>query len=240
MSEREPDETGTRAADDGGPVRVRSNGRPVGTRRVPKFRRRADARPDEVLDAALKLFVDKGFAATRVEDIARAAGLSKGAVYLYFPSKEAVIEAIVRRTLMPLARETAGAVLGAGDDPEQAIRLALTMFAQRLGSPEFLAVPKMVMREVVQFPVLAELYRKQVIEVGLPMLTGLIAHGVQSGRFRKIDPELAARSVAGPIVLHVMLSEIFGVRPATGFRIADLVQTHLTILFEGLRAPEKA
>ena len=63
----------------------------------PKFRRRSEARPDEVLDAALELFVEKGFAATRVEDIATRAGVSKGTVYLYFPSKEAVLEGLVRR-----------------------------------------------------------------------------------------------------------------------------------------------
>lgn len=239
MAEDKPDMAGDER-DEGSEPRLRSNGRPVGARRVPKFRRRADARPDEVLDAALKLFSEKGFAATRVEDIAQAAGLSKGAIYLYFSSKEAVIEAIVRRALTPLAQETAGAVMGAVDNPEQAIRMALTVFAQRLSAPEFLAVPKMVMREVVQFPVLAELYRSQVIDIGLPVLTGLLAHGVKAGHFRAVDPELAARSVAGPIVVHVMLSEIFGVRPIDGFRIADLVQTHLTILFEGLRAPEKA
>lgn len=61
----------------------------------PKFRRRAEARPDEVLDAALEQFMAKGFAATRVEDIAKAAGLSKGAVYLYFPSKQALLEGLV-------------------------------------------------------------------------------------------------------------------------------------------------
>src|SRR5439155_9079413 len=71
-------------------------------RRTPKFRRRAEARPDEVLDAALDLFIENGFAATRVDDIAKRAGLSKGAVYLYFPSKEAIIEALVRRALVPV------------------------------------------------------------------------------------------------------------------------------------------
>ena len=73
-------------------------------RRIPKFRRRAEARPDEVLDAALDLFIENGFAATRVDDIAKRAGLSKGAVYLYFPSKEAIIEALVRRALVPVPR----------------------------------------------------------------------------------------------------------------------------------------
>src|SRR3954454_10836666 len=76
--------------------------------RGPKFRRRAEARPDEVLDAALELFVEKGFSATRVEDIAVRAGLSQGAVYLYFPSKEAILEGLVRRAILPIANNALG------------------------------------------------------------------------------------------------------------------------------------
>src|SRR3954454_14647606 len=79
--------------------------------RGPKFRRRAEARPDEVLDAALDLFIEKGFAAARVEDIAKRAGLSKGAVYLYFPSKEAIMEGLVQRAVVPIT-ETAAVAIG--------------------------------------------------------------------------------------------------------------------------------
>jgi AcrR family transcriptional regulator len=68
-----------------------------------KFRRRAEARPDEVLDAALAVFVEKGYAAAKMDEVARRAGVSKGTVYLYFPSKEALIEAIVRRAVAPIA-----------------------------------------------------------------------------------------------------------------------------------------
>ncbi|MGB8621965.1 MAG: helix-turn-helix domain-containing protein, partial [Paracoccaceae bacterium] len=76
----------------------------------PKFRRRAEARPDEVLDAALALFIRKGFAATKVDEIAARAGLSKGAVYLYFPSKKALLEGLVRRAVVPVAESALGAV----------------------------------------------------------------------------------------------------------------------------------
>ena len=61
-------------------------------------RRRPEARPDEILDAALSVFAEQGFTAARVEDIARRAGLSKGAVYLYFPSKEAMLNALVEQS----------------------------------------------------------------------------------------------------------------------------------------------
>ena len=64
-------------------------------------RRRKEARPAELLDAAFELFVERGFAATRIDDIAARAGVSKGTVYLYFPSKQAVFEALVRQAVLP-------------------------------------------------------------------------------------------------------------------------------------------
>ena len=100
--------------------------------RGPKFRRRAEARPDEVLDAALALFVEKGFAATRVEDIATRAGLSKGAVYLYFPSKEAILEGLVRRAVSPIADNALAFLDNYAGDPRLVISTVLKMVAGRL------------------------------------------------------------------------------------------------------------
>ena len=101
-------------------------------RRGPKFRRRAEARPDEVLDAALDLFIEKGFAATRVEDIAKRAGLSKGAVYLYFPSKEKILEGIVHRAVVPIAEHALSFVKNYEGDPRLAITAVMKMLATRL------------------------------------------------------------------------------------------------------------
>ena len=96
--------------------------------RGPKFRRRAEARPDEVLDAALALFVERGFAATRVEDIAARAGLSKGAVYLYFPSKEAILEGLVKRAVVPIANNALGIFENYAGDPRPVITAALMVW----------------------------------------------------------------------------------------------------------------
>lgn len=119
--------------------------------RGPKFRRRASARPDEVLDAALALFRERGFAATRVEDIGKRAGISKGAVYLYFPSKEAIIEALVRRAAVPIADTALQFIQGFEGDPRQVLSMVFRMLAQRLSDPELLAIPSLVMREVASF-----------------------------------------------------------------------------------------
>ena len=204
----------------------------------PKFRRRAEARPDEVLDAALALFVENGFAATRVEDVARRAGLSKGAVYLYFPSKEALLEGLVQRAIVPIAGSALGALASFEGDPRVAISMVLRMLAGRLAEEKVIAIPKLVFRELFAFPDLAAMYRREVLDRVLPAVEALIARGIAEGYLRPVDPALTVRSIIGPLVLHIALSELFGLRPADGLGIDRLIENHLTILFDGLSAPQ--
>lgn len=207
--------------------------------RGPKFRRRAEARPDEVLDAALALFIEKGFAATRVEDIATRAGLSKGAVYLYFPSKESILEGLVRRAISPIADNALGMLRNYAGDPRLVISTALKMIAGRLKDPELVAIPRLLIREIVNFPEFAEMYRREVLDRVIPALIGLIENGIREGYFRKVDAELTLRSVIGPVIAHMLISELFGIRPRDGLAIDRLIDNHLSILFDGLSAPQR-
>lgn len=206
----------------------------------PKFRRRAADRPDEVLDAALALFIEKGFAATRVEDIATRAGLSKGSVYLYFPSKDAVLEALVKRAVSPIADTALSVLEGYEGDPKPVIATVFKIIAGRLADPNAIAVPKIVLREVVQFPQLAQMYRHEVLDKVMPALRQLIARGVDRGYLRPVDPDLTIRSVIGPLIAHLMLAEVFDLTPEGGISLEKLIDNHLTILFDGLSAPPDA
>lgn len=206
--------------------------------RGPKFRRRAEARPDEVLDAALDLFIEKGFATTRVEDIARRAGLSKGAVYLYFPSKEAILEGLVRRAVVPIAESVLRLVEGYEGDPRPGIALAMRHLAGKLKDPRLLAIPRLMMREMIHFPEFAAMYRREVLDRVIPVVEGLIRRGVDQGYFRQVDPHLTLRSVVGPIMMHIMMAEIFSIMPPDGLALDRMIENHLTILFDGLSSPE--
>ncbi|MEO6015041.1 MAG: TetR/AcrR family transcriptional regulator [Devosia sp.] len=206
--------------------------------RGPKFRRRAEARPDEVLDAALALFVEKGFANTRVEDIATRAGLSKGAVYLYFPSKEAILEGLVLRAVTPIANNALGFVTNYAGDPRTVITMVLKMVAGRLTAPETIAIPKLLIREMIHFPEFAGVYRREVLDRVIPVVEQLIKTGIEEGYFRPVDPHLTIRSIVGPIVLHMLMAEIFGIMPEEGLSVDKLVDNHLTILFDGLSAKQ--
>lgn len=208
--------------------------------RGPKFRRRAEARPDEVLDAALDLFIEKGFAATRVEDIAKRAGISKGGVYLYFPSKEQILEGIVRRAIVPIADHALGFIKDYEGDPRLVITMIMKLVATRLSEPKMVAVPKLIMHEVTGFPELAEMYRREVLDKVLPVIEGLLRKGIDQGYLRQVDPELTIRSIIGPVLLHLFMAEVFGIAPRDGLAVDRLIENHITILFDGLSAPESA
>lgn len=202
-----------------------------------KFRRRAEARPDEVLDAALAVFVEKGFAAARVEDVAKRAGVSKGTVYLYFASKEALIEGIVRRAVAPIALRALPDLEKFDGDPRMPITMLMMILIEQLAQPEKIAVPKLILREVMSFPTIAAFYRHEVLDKVIPALTGLIRRGVETGKLRPVDPELTVRSIVGPLIAHVALGEIFGVKPeGEGLSLDRLVANHLDILFHGISA----
>ncbi len=202
----------------------------------PKFRRRAEHRPDELLDAALALFVEQGYAHTSVAQIAKAAGVSKGSVYLYFSSKQEILESLVKRAVAPVSAAALGAMPEARGNTRAVLAAALGQIARRMADPQTVAVPRLVLREAAAIPEIAEMYRRAVLEPAMPMLAGLIRAGIASGELRPVDPDLTIRSIMGPIVIHLLLSEIFGIMPETGLSLPELIDNHIDILFHGLLA----
>lgn len=202
--------------------------------RLPKFRRRAEARKDEVLDAALELFTEKGYAATRVEDIATKAGISKGTVYLYFDSKEALMVGLIHRALSPIAVQMISTVDAMGVDPRLVLQTLGGLLARNIADPKVFAVPKLVLRESVQFPELTHIYRREVLDKVMPALRRLVEHQIRIGRFRPVDPDMTLRSFVGPLIAHLIMAEVFGIVPEGGLQMERFVSHHIDILMNGL------
>ena len=173
--------------------------------------RRPEARPDEILDAALAVFSEVGFAAARVEDIAARAGVSKGVIYLYFESKQSMLKALVRRLAdgMVGAAEKLVASGAAGGNAEQMLRALLTFMITQISNPTVSAAPRLVLSEAQRFPEIAMLYRDAVIARASQVIAGLLKRGVAEGVFRDIDPAVLLRAVAGPMLVHMFLGTIF-------------------------------
>jgi len=208
--------------------------------RKPKFRRRADARPDEVLDAALELFTQQGFDRTTVDQIATRAGLSKGSVYLYFPSKKALLEGLVRRSIVPIADTALAAMTQYRGDPRPFIRQMLTMLVTQFNDPKDFAIVGILIREAVAVPEIAAMYRRDVLDKVLPAMRTLLSRAVVDGYIRPIDPDMTIRSVMGPILVHFLLAEVFEIKPEDGLSLDRLIDNHLTIFFAGLEPESDA
>jgi len=165
--------------------------------------------------------------------------VSKGSIYRYFPSKTALMEGLVKRAISPITDNAVQMIGDFNGDPRRSITLILNMVATRFEDGEPLAIPKLIMREAVSFPEIALMYRRQVLQRMLPVFENMIQKGVADGYFKNVDPELTTRSIMGPIITHLLLSEFFGIEPSDGLALERLVENHLGILFDGLSTREK-
>jgi AcrR family transcriptional regulator len=202
--------------------------------------RRRDARPAELLAAALDTFAAKGFAATRMEDIAARAGVAKGTVYLYYPSKEAIFEALVREAILPnIARLEAlveAAPPGAASAAAQ-LRLLIGAMGEVLGNPRIVAIPKLVLAEAGNFPELARFYRREVAERGLRLIEGILRRGVAAGEFRPLpDPRVAARLFISPVLVTALWQTTFAPHEDAPIPPAAVLAQHAETFLRGIAA----
>lgn len=200
----------------------------------PRWRRRKDARPQEILEAALGCFAGKGFAATRMDDIADSAGVTKGTIYLYFENKEAVFKALVRESIgtqIGQVLEQAAAFQGPARD---LLRMVVSTVGEILRTSDRVVLPKIIVAEAGNFPELARFYREEIIDKGLGALSAVIARGVERGEFRKIDPQHAARLCIAPVLLAAVWRTTFAQFDAAPYDYQGFLNTHLDVLLRGL------
>lgn len=154
----------------------------------PKRERRKHARPGELLEAALHVFVDQGFGAAKVEEIASRAGVSKGTLFLYFASKEELFKAVVRDTIVgQLSQFQAAVDTFQGPTPEL-MRTMVHAWWQRSHANGSTGIAKLMLSEGKHFPELANFYRTEVIDPARDLIGRLLARGIARGEFRAIHP----------------------------------------------------
>jgi AcrR family transcriptional regulator len=175
----------------------------------PKWRRRKDERPRDIVGAALGVFAEKGFAGAKMDDIARRAGVSKGTLYLYFETKEDVFRAVVREVVVPNV-ETVRATILAADLPFPIlIRTFLPRLAEIVTRVPIGAVAKMVVGESRNFPELARVWHDDVVQKAVGVITELIERAQAKGEVRPGNPRIHAFSIVGPMMLGVLWRETF-------------------------------
>ena len=169
-----------------------------------KRERRKEARPGELLDAALTIFVDKGYAATRVEEVAALAGVSKGTLFLYFPSKEELFKAVVRKNIAGRFQEWRDTLDQFQGDSAELIGLTLHTWWTCIGMTPASGITKLMLSEVGNFPDLAAFYQREVIEPGRDILRRVLQRGIDRGEFQTMELEYAVYSLIAPMIFLLM------------------------------------
>jgi AcrR family transcriptional regulator len=200
----------------------------------PKFRRRKADRPGEIIEAAIMVFAEKGFAAAKLDEIARQAGVSKGALYLYFETKEDIFRAVVARAIAP-NMQAIRAMIAAHPGP---IGDLLRLVAERVGglieSLPVGGVIKMVIGEAGNFPELARVWHDDLVAHALGALTDAMRAAQARGEVRAGDPRTYALQVIAPILVGVIWRETFVPVGAEPFDLRALARQHVETLIAGL------
>lgn len=204
-----------------------------------RWKRKKEARPSEILDAALNLFVEKGFRATTMEDIAKAAGVTKGTPYLYFQNKEDIFKEVIRQTMVAhigsfeeQARNHTGTI------SELLIALYDAWWRQ-VGATKLSGICKLMMAEAANFPELASFYFDEVIRPARAMTAKVLERGIASGELRPVAIEIAVDALMAPLLTSIIWQYSFGAVPNTNTGMSDpqlFIQESLQIMLHGLAA----
>jgi AcrR family transcriptional regulator len=205
----------------------------------PRWERRKDARPQELLAAALDLFVERGYAATRLDDVAAKAGVSKGTLYLYFANKEELFKAMVRETVLPVIGEVEGMVEAYEGPSARLFRdIALGWWA-RIGNTKLSGITKLIMAESGNFPEVAQFYHDEVITRGNAMVMRMLERGIERGEFRPIDATQAVNVVIAPMLMLMMWKHSFGACAREPVSPDEYLDTFIDLILNGLLTGSK-
>ena len=198
--------------------------------------RRKETRPQELLDAALELFVEKGFAATRADEVARQAGVSKGTLYLYYASKEELFKAVVRQKLSQLIAEGQDLVACFEGSTSDLLRTLMQIWWERFGNTPAAGIHKVIVAEVRNFPELAQFYSDEVIVPADRLFSSTVERGIARGEFRPLPVHDVAHALMAPMIFMALHRHSFGACPVHGVEIdpVSVLTTQLDLVLRGL------
>lgn len=200
----------------------------------PKWNRRKDARPAEIIEAALDIFAESGFAAAKLGDVAKRAGVVKGTLYRYFDTKEALFRVVVQHAVSIKLKNIELISTRLRGTLRELVLLILNGAAGRMGDSRVPALARLVIGESRNFPDLATIWHDNVVAQMLRLMTGIIAEAQQRGEVRPGDPTLYAFSVLSPMVAVAVFQEMFGLFSPDTPELQALAKQHGDTVVRGM------
>ncbi|WP_255991472.1 TetR/AcrR family transcriptional regulator [Chitinolyticbacter albus] len=174
-----------------------------------RWSRRKEARPQEILEAALEVFTEKGYTAAKIEDIASRAGVTRGTPYLYFSNKEEIFKAVLRELLLPQLGMAELAQTPLEGSAADALRHIVGLWWERMGATRFSALPKLMIAEARNFPEVAQIYYDEFIAPGQALIRRVLEYGMGRGEFRQVDVDSLLHLIPAPIVMLMIWQHAF-------------------------------
>ncbi|NQW94444.1 MAG: TetR/AcrR family transcriptional regulator [Polaromonas sp.] len=212
---------------------------PINAALTVKRERRKEARPGELLDAALDLFVEKGFAATRAEEVAARAGVSKGTLFLYFQSKEELFKAVVRENLSGRFKEWGEEFKTFEGSTVEMVAYCMHTWWERVGNTKASGITKLMMSEAAHFPELADFYQQEVILPGQALIRRILQRGIDRKEFKPLDLDYAVYSLIAPMVYLIMSKYSAGICVPSGMPLnpKKYIDSQIDMILHGMCMP---
>lgn len=206
---------------------------------TPVRQRRKQARPAELTAAALDLFVERGFAATKLDDVAARAGVSKGTLYLYFASKEELFKAVIRQGILPVLEEGESMLAQHQGDTPSLLSGLLLRWWELIGGTALSGIPKLMVAEAGNFPEVARYYHDNVIQRVRDLFGEVLRLGIRRKEFRQVDVESAIDVIIAPQLMLVIWQHSMALCACGGMRNPEVfIRTHIDLLLNGLSTKE--
>ena len=200
----------------------------------PRWERRKEARPQELVAAALDLFVEKGFAATRLEDVAARAGVSKGTLYLYFDNKEALFKAVVQEGIVPVIEEGEAMMQQYQGSAAALLRIVVHRWWETVGATQLAGILKLILSEAQNFPEVAQYHYDQVVLRGKRIFAFVVELGIRQGEFRPLPVDHCVRLLLAPLLMRAIWRYSLGVCDAEPVDARAYLDTYLDVALGGL------
>ena len=205
----------------------------------PRWERRKEARPKELLASAIELFVERGFASTRLEDVARRAGVSKGTLYLYYANKEDLFKAVVRQIILPMIDDAETSVAEFDGHSAELLRHVILSWWVRIGSTKASGISKLILAEADNFPELARFYQEEVMTRRMRMISNMLERGIRRGEFRAIDVPQTAQVLIAPLLMLSTWKHTIAPCNRCDLQPEAFLEAFLDITLHGLLPPAK-
>jgi len=204
-------------------------------RSEPRWQRRKDVRPQEIIRAALELFVQQGFSATKVDQVARKAGVTPGTLYVYFANKEALLKAVVYESIGPVFAYADLRLDEFDGTAEELVRQLIHQWWSQLGTGRFAGIPKLMVAESQNYPDLARFYVQEVQERGRSIIRRILKYGVDRGEFQIADIDVTVRLIMAPLQFAAIYSHSLAIYDSIDSDIAPYLDGLANLVLNGIK-----